>query len=206
MTIQINTPPGQRPMGLGTLGSGNVIFKRKFRWTMEINYCLGGKSKQVSPEFVKIGARPQIDIEETEINFLHGKMWIPGKGTWQTMTVTYYDVAGKADSNINYLGLFSWIASVYDITDPTKLHMGSRLSDYEGNAFIFLYDGCGNALEGWQLNNVWPQSVNFGELDMSSSEECTVELTLRYSNVKYASYCPTGSLDKCPCTPCVDIS
>lgn len=191
-------------MGLGPLGTGSLIFKRKFRWTMEITYCDSEVSgpKCVAKEFVKLGSRPQIDIEETEINYLHGKMFIPGKATWQTMTVTYYDVAGSAGGGINVQSIFGWIASVYDITDPTKLYMGSKLSDYEGTARIYLYDGCGNAVEGWLLRHVWPQSVNFGELDMSSSEECTVELTLRYSEVQYQSYCPAGSIDKCPCTPC----
>lgn len=200
--------PAQRNMGLGQLGSGSVIFKRKFRWTMEIQYCVSGTAKTVASEFVKVGSRPQLDIEEQEINYLHGKMWIPGKVTWQTMTVTYYDVSGKVSGlagGATTLGIFGWIASVYDITDPTKLYMGSRLSDYEGEGRIFLYDGCGNALEGWLLKNVWPQSVNFGELDMGSSEECTIELTLRYSNAQYASYCPTGSIDKCPCTPCASL-
>jgi len=199
------TQPAQRNMGLGAIGTSSVIFKRKFRWTMKIVYCTGGVTKTVAEEFVKIGSRPQIDIEETEINYLHGKMWIPGKATWQTMSVTYYDVAGKV-AGVSTNSLFGWLASVYDITDPTKLYMGSRLADYEGQANIFLYDGCGNALEGWLLNNVWPQSINFGELDMSNSEECTVELTLRYSNVAYASYCPTSSIDKCPCTPCASLS
>ncbi len=207
-TLQIDTAPAQRNMGLGPLGTGTLIFKRKFRWTMSLEYCTGGTPKRVAEEFVKVGSRPQIDIEETEINYLHGKMFIPGKATWQTMTVTYFDVAGSAagllgGASIN--SLFGWIASVYDITDSTKLYMGGKLSDYEGVATIFLYDGCGNALEGWLLNNVWPQSVNFGELDMGSSEECTIELTLRYSNVNYKSYCPTGSIDKCPCTPCASL-
>jgi hypothetical protein len=205
-TLQIDTAPPARAMGLGPLGDGTLIFKRKFRWTMKIEYCFdSGTPRTVAEEFVKIGSRPQVDIEETEINYLHGKMWIPGKATWQTMTVTYYDVAGKTAGGVSVSSIFGWIASVYDITDPTNLYMGSKLSDYEGNATIFLYDGCGNALEGWLLRNVWPQSVNFGELDMSSSEECTVELTLRYSNVHYKSYCPVGSIDKCPCTPCASL-
>ena len=84
--------------------------------------------------------------------------------------------------------------------------MGSRLADYQGQAVIYLWDGCGTALEGWWLQNVWPQAVNFGTLDMGSSEECTVELTLRYSNVQYASYCPVGTIQKCPCTPCSSLS
>lgn len=207
---------GTRPMGLGLIGDGGVIFKRKFRWTMQIEYCLkadgtdGSNNKFVPEEFVKVGARPQIDIEETEINYLHGKMWIPGKATWQTMTVTYYDVTGKSDDVVfknpnqakkNITGLFGWLASVYDITDNVNLYMGAKAANYQGEGLILLYDGCGYPLEGWLLKNMWPQSINFGELDMSSSEECTVELTLRYSNVQYKNYC-YGSIVKCDCTSC----
>jgi len=45
-------------------------------------------------------------------------------------------------------------------------------------------------LETWQLQHMWPTAINFGELDYSSSEEATIELTLRYSDVKYRSFCP----------------
>lgn len=206
MSLNLTQPP-QRAMGLGEIGTGNIIFKRKFRWTMEIQYCVSSQvPKTVAKEFVKMGNRPQLEIEETEINYLHGKMWIPGKATWQQMTVTYYDVAGKSSSpSIQINSLFGWIASVYDITDPVNLHMGSRLADYQGQGLILLYDGCGNALEGWLLNNVWPVTVNFGELDMASSDECTIELTMRFANVQYRSYCPTGTITKCPCTPCASL-
>lgn len=205
----------KRPMGLGVLGHPNLVFKRKFRWTMAIQYCIGGdgsSAKDVAEEFVKVGARPQLDIEETEINYLHGKFWLPGKVTFQTMTVTYYDVAGNLGAAVDcpypngtapqINTVFGWIASIYDLTDPCNLEMGSRTGDYQGRGRILLYDGCGIPLEGWLLNNMWPQSVNFGELDMGSSDEVTIELTLRYSQVQYVSYCPAQSINKCPCTPC----
>lgn len=188
-----------RPMGLGELGTSNIIFKRKFRWTMEIQFC-EEDLKTVAKEFVKVGARPSIDIEETEINYLNGKMWIPGKATWQTITVTYYDVV-SATGGIDINTLFSWIASIYDITDSTCLFMGATLADYEGCGRLVLWDGCGQPLEGWLLQNMWPQAINFGDLDMSSSEEVTVELTLRYSNVTYKSFCG-GTIERCPCTTC----
>ena len=192
------------PMGLGLIGSGNAIFKRKFRWTMEIQYC---ENNTVPENFVKVGARPQIDFDEVEINYLHGKMFIPGKGTWQTMTVTYYDVAGPAGSvGDTNSALYSWIASVYDITDPVNLHMGNTIGNYAGTARIYLYDGCGNAVECWILQNVWPQSINFGELDMSSSDECTIEMTMRYTGVQYTSFCPPGAISPCSCTPCESLS
>ena len=208
--------PGKRAMGLGPLGHPFLVFKRKFRWTMAIEYCLNDATpKKVAEEFVKVGARPQLDIEETEINYLHGKFWLPGKVTFQTMTVTYYDVAGTLPTTPGTgecaypsgtapqaNSVFGWIASVYDLTDPCNLEMGSRLGDYQGVSRIILYDGCGFPLEGWLMKNVWPQSVNFGELDMASSDEVTIELTLRYSQVQYISYCPSQTITKCPCSPC----
>jgi hypothetical protein len=204
--LAFGTPCGagtQLPMGLGAIGNGKVIFKRKFRWTFEVEFCCdSGVPKVVAREFVKIGARPQIDFEEVEINYLNGKMWIPGKGTWQTMTVTYYDVAGQTDNGINTSTVLAWIATIYDFNDPICLQMNSVPANYEGIARLVLWDGCGNPLEGWILRHVWPQSVNWGDLDMSSSEECTVELTLRYSEVSYQNFCGPTAL-KCPCGPCV---
>lgn len=222
--FDINNLPGTepRPMGLGALASPGLVFKRKFRWTMALQYCIGsGNSadiKTVAEEFVKVGARPQLDIEETEINYLHGKFWLPGKVTFQTMTVTYYDVGGSINSaefannpvtacltsgDVPQIGgVLGFIASVYDITDPCNLNMGSSTGDYQGEALLRLYDGCGFTIEAWLMQNVWPQSVNFGELDMSSSEECTIELTLRYASLQYRSLCPAQSIDRCPCTPC----
>lgn len=197
-------PNGTMNMGLGALGNGDVIFKRKFRWTFEVQYCCGGDGvdpKTVPATFVKMGNRPQIDFEEIEINYLNGKMFIPGKGTWQPLSITYYDVAGLVSGSATS-ALLSWIASIYDIQNPVCLKMNSALDGYAGTAKLMLYDGCGNPLESWLLKGVWPQSVNWGDLDMGSSDECTIELTLRYQSVEYASFCPEGSINRCDCPPC----
>lgn len=183
-----------QPMGMGQLGFRNLIFKRKFRWTFQVQDICGGQ--KVPEHYVKVAARPNLSIEETEINFLNGKKWIPGKGTWETITVTYYDVA----TNLN-APLFSWLASVYNFTDSVNLQMGSAVGDYSANAMIKLFDGCGQTLEQWTLGDCWPQAINFGELDYSSSEECTIELTIRYSQVDYKPICPTFTITSC-CTPC----
>ena len=79
-----------RNMGMGRIGTGDVVFKRKFRWQFSIQTNTG----LVPPSVVKVAARPSLTIEETEINYLNAKMWIPGKGSWETITVTYYDVTG----------------------------------------------------------------------------------------------------------------
>lgn len=182
-------------MGIGALGGSTLVFKRKFRWTFRVDdLCLGLGS--VPEYFVKLAARPNLSIEETEINFLNAKTWIPGKASWETITVTYYDVATSDNQE-----LWNWLASVYDFTKPVELPMGSSREEYAGRGTLTLYDGCGTPLEQWVLNDMWPQAVNFGELDYSSSEEVTIELTLRYSNVDYKSLCPAFEPANC-CMGC----
>jgi hypothetical protein len=193
-------------MGLGALANPNAVFKRKYRWTFKLNTPCG----EIPETIVKLASRPNLSIEETEINFLHGKMWIPGKASWETITVTYYDVvSGSAD----VVNLYNWLSSVYQFDKPNMLNQSSKrgsgfsgvlatnATGYAANASLSLYDGCGTEMEKWELGHVWPQSINFGELDYSSSEEVTVELTLRYSEVNYTKSCGKPFVG-CSCAGC----
>ncbi len=193
-----------RQMGLGPLRDLDLRFKRKFRWTFRIeDVCANGKAGEgIIPEFfVKLASRPNLTIDEVEINFLNGKTWIPGKASWETITVTYYDVATASGAQIR--ALWDWLASVYNFTNNVCLQMGSNRRAYAGKAVLSLWDGCGAELERWTLNDVWPQAINFGDLDYSASEEVNIELTLRYSDVKYEPICPAFTINPC-CDPCAE--
>jgi len=169
-------------MGIGNVGLPGVIFKRKFRWTLEISTPCGFIPKH----YVKVAGRPKLEIDDTEINFLNAVTWIPGKARWQPITVTYRDVAAN-----DFGSLYSWIASVYDFTDPANLKQSEK-AGWNGVARLDLYDGCGANLETWFLASCWPQSIDFGELDYESSDEVTIELTLRYSEIQYQNRCGPG--------------
>jgi len=184
-------------MGIGVLGAADTLLKRKFRFLFGIQYCLGtaNNSKNVGASFVKSASRPDITIEDTELNFLNEVTWIPGKAKWETITVTYYDAAGAAN-----IGLFSWLASVYDFTNECRF-MASKPQDYSGIASLVMLDGCGVPLEQWTMKNVWPTSIKFGEVAYDSSDVAEVELTLRYSQVEFKSFCG-GSIQPCNCTSC----
>jgi len=185
----------RKPMGIGVIGQPDVVFKRKFRWTFEIFGFCQNENNVVPEHFVKIASRPNLTIEETEINHLNAKTWIPGKASWETITVTYIDAA-----HAEMQTLWNWMASTYDFTDPVHLKMGNK-RDWDASGVLNLYDGCGVLLEGWQMQHMWPQAINFGDMDYSSSEEATIELTLRYSDVVYRSYCPEFTPTAC-CSGC----
>lgn len=185
------------PMGIGRIGESGVFHKRKFRWTFEVDRTAQG-GKSVPASFVKMAARPNLNIEETEINFLNGKIFVPGKGTWETITITYYDVSVNAGED--NIALWEWLASVYDFTNHVNLYQSSDRACYGGVAKCKLYDGCGNTLETWKLNDCWPQAVNFGELDYGSNDEVTIEVTLRYAKVSYMNNC--GEMFNAKCCGC----
>jgi hypothetical protein len=167
-------------MGIGRLGAPDIIIKRKFRWTFEISTPAG----TVPRHYVKVAARPQLDIDELEINYLNGVTWIPGKGKWQPLSVTYIDVAGADMSP-----LYSWLARVYDFSqqNPTDHLPQSEKAGWNGTATLTMLDGCGTEIDRFILRSCWPQSINFGDLDYSDSAEATIELSLRYSEVSYQS-------------------
>jgi hypothetical protein len=185
----------RKPMGIGVIGRPDITFKRKFRWTFEIfGFCNNEKNK-VPEHFVRVAARPNLAIEEREINHLNAKMWITGKGTWDTINVTYIDVAHD-----EMRSLWNWLATLYDFTNPINLTNAEK-RDWDATGVLNMYDGCGTLLETWQLQHMFPTQINFGDLDYSNSEEATIELTLRYSDVKYRSFCPDFVPQAC-CTPC----
>lgn len=192
-TTCTNSSAGGNGMGIGKLGDDYIIHKRKFRWLFYIKFC--NSTRLVPPYFVRTAARPQMTIEDTEINFLNERIWIPGKPTLEPINVTYYDVA--TDDNIE---LWNWLASIYDFTSNCRF-MNSRRSDYSGTGVLTLLDGCGNKLEQWVYGDMWPTSINFGDLAYDNNEVCDIELTLRYSKVSYQSFCGS-QVTRCGCSAC----
>jgi len=176
-------------MGIGELGESKRIIKRKFRYTCTFNTKLG----PIPEHYVKVAARPQLEIDELELQFLNASTWIPGKGRWQPLNITYIDTTDE-----RMKPLYDWVATVYDF----QLYAGGvnlKQSEKQGwvsECIIRIFDGCGNELEKWELLNCFPQSINFGDLDYASNDECNIDLTIRYDRVKITSSCggpePTG--------------
>lgn len=196
-------------MGIGLLGT--ALLKRKYRWLFEV-YNIGGANSPVniSGSFVKVANRPQLEVEETELNFLNGKTWIPGKATFQQLSVTYYDVAASAggDAASNISALFTWLNRVYNFSNLNggiTATQGNSPAEYCGKGKLTMLDGGGFPLEQWTLINCWPVSINFGDLDYSSSEECTIELNLRYSYALYENACAGKPLIQPAAAACTGI-
>jgi hypothetical protein len=182
-------------MGIGFLGNPGTVFKRKFRWTFELQGTVAGN---IPPMFVKKSKRPKVGTDDKKIDFLNGTTWIPSKYTPEELSVTYYDVgysasAGGVNADGNQVvrgvaALYSYIATLYDIQDPKRMNQSSAPAGYCAKYGILnMLDGCGSVIETFTYNQPWPKSIDFGDLDYGSSDECNIELTMRYQSFKYTA-------------------
>ena len=166
-----------RDMGLFA-GFGTTCFKRKFRWMFTIRNLIGDPlTSNVLPP--SKASRPNLQFKELEAQHIHETVFYPGKPDWKPITVTLYD------TNIITNPVWSWISRYYNPDRGTLVPSSAQFNVQNPNfkisqATLEMFSGCGGVIEQWTFENVWPQSIEFGELDMGQSEVVTIDLTLRY--------------------------
>lgn len=173
-------------MGIGTFLSNQAVIKRRYRWTLqfEAGTILGADAPAIKPIFVTIAARPNLTIEATELNFMNEKDYIAAKPTWDPMSVTILDF-GKEGGNGADQAILDWIRLTYQFGNPA---FSGEMSDPGGyarrDAILNLYNGIGQIVEKWTIYGCWVESSNWGDLDYSSTENATIEMSVRFQNAE----------------------
>ena len=169
------------------LNTPKNIFKRKFRWLLYIPTISADGTNCLPPSKSQ---RPTITIKETEVQHLNEIVYTPVKSDWKPISLTLYDIKNCPQNS--WSPVFSWLQRIYNPGDDTAwwraqndvLCLGSNQTPGAcfkvDEAILNMYDGCGNVIEQWIMENVWPTEIEFGDLDMGSSEVCTIQLSLRY--------------------------
>lgn len=159
----------------------DVCFKRKHRWLFRIENISGGGDDGVNALPPSRSARPNVSFKEMEAQHLTETIYYPAKPEWKPITLVLYDIKKKTIHPI-----FEWVKKIYEPQKETDNWRPSCIvspiedAKFKKRASLELYDGCGNIIEKWVFENIWPQQVEFGDLDMSSSDIVTLEMTMRY--------------------------
>lgn len=161
-----------RNMGLDFgLESPSVCYKRKYRWLFKIPEVSADGVNALPPTK---GARPNLSFKEMEAQHLTETIYYPGKPEWKPVNLTLYEVGRKGVDH----PVLRWIKDVYNPESGIWKPSCDGFKRYQ--CFLEMYDGCGDLLEKWVFENIWVQSIEFGDLDMSSSEIVVCDMTLRY--------------------------
>lgn len=167
-------------MGFGFgLDNAQTCMPIKNRWLFSIDDVSADLRSAFSinslPPFK--GARPNFGFKEMEVKHLTETVFYPIRPEWKPIQLTLYDIK----QNIN--PVFQWIRAAYDPQVGRWSPPGEN--NFMRRGTLALYSGCGDVLQEWIYDDCWPLAVNWGELDMGSSEIVTVDVTLRYTRAYF---------------------
>ena len=121
---------------------------------------------------VKTTGRPNITLNEVELNHINVKRYVKGRAEWQQLTVTLYDPIVPSGAQ----AVMEWV----------RLHHESvtgrdGYSDFYKKDITFNVLGpVGDKVEEWTLKGAFIAEANFNDLDFASSEVADIALTLQY--------------------------
>lgn len=149
------------PMGIGSLG--NVTFRnRKYRWTISAEFPSG----TLPESFVKLASHPDLSDESQKV-----------------VVTTFYEYE---DSKLKPLwDICSAIYKLAENNDIQSPEYAQLIKDLMGTVTLKMYDSCGIKLDEYILKDAWPWSINFGDLDHSSCDETTIEVTWKYGSCEF---------------------
>jgi hypothetical protein len=138
--------------------------KMKNRYVMEID--------TIPSYLVKAMNRPTIQFETISLDHINVKRKLQGKGDWQDITITLYDpIVPSAAQKV-----MDWIRLGHESITGRR----GYADFYKKDITFYLLGPVGDKIEQWTLKGAFIQQANFGELDFSSNEVATIELTLSY--------------------------
>lgn len=183
----------------------HMEYMRKNRWVLDFPTLAGmglvkdaGKSLRLN---CSKAARPKISFEEVEVKRLNGSVYLAGKPKYEPLSVTFYDSVNIAfDGNLEDLPsasnvLEQWRSLIYQ---PNAGDAFGSVGKYKG--FVYLHmlrpsplvadpvgapvftegDANNNIAQTWLFQGLFPQNIEYGEVDYGSNEVQEVTVTFRY--------------------------
>jgi hypothetical protein len=148
--------------------------QRQFQWLFTIQGLEGQAVLELALRSANI---PNPTVEEIEIPYMNGNVYAPGRIIFSEETITFNDYLDKDVAGI----IEAWHRQVAN-AETQKIGLSSEIKK-EGTLTLFGPDFSTERI--WLLKGIWPRDVNYGDLDMSSSDVVQIEVTFRYDRAQY---------------------
>jgi hypothetical protein len=134
------------------------------RFIMEIN--------GIESYIVKTASRPTFTSEVVELDHINVKRKIKGKSNWDDMNITLYDPIVPSGAQ----QVMEWIRTSHESITGRDGYSAF----YKKDITFFLLGPVGDKVEEWSIKGAFITSANFGDMDWSSNDPVSIELTLTY--------------------------
>jgi len=171
---KFGVPGGEMPVLMPKLG---YRFRVKFLgFAGEAVPALGTLTSQV----VSVG-RPSLTTESTTIDVYNSKIKLAGKSTWQDINLVVRDDISNTVARV----ISAQMGRQMDHAGQSTATAGTN---YKFGIVIQTLDG-GNdnvqVIDTWSLSGCWLTTVNFNEMNYSTSEAVTIAIGISYDNADY---------------------
>ena len=178
------------PVGSAAEGGVQGMLMPKLKYRFRVFFENIGVSKpttELTKQVVSV-TRPNLTFEEIAIPVYNSTLKLAGRHTWADITCSVRDDATGEVSRL----IGEQLQKQMDFLEMASASAGI---DYKFTTRIEILDGGNGAfdpvvLESWELYGCYLKGANYGDLNYSSNEAVTVEMTIAYDN---ANQTPTGS-------------
>lgn len=155
----------------------NVEPKRNFRFQVQ----LGPANSAPVYWWAKTVTTPSFEVSEVEHDYLDNKFYFPGRVTWNEINLTLVDpISVDAVASTNDLLTQTGYAVKGNETYKKTMSKKQAATGPLETLKITVMNAEGEPLEIWTMKNPFIKSGKYGDLDYSSDDLRTVELTIRY--------------------------
>ena len=136
--------------------------------------------------------RPSFEVGESEHNYINHKFYYPGRVTWNDVTFSMVDAVNPDSTGILMKMLMASGYRFPNFSSTTRTiskaeavgAVSTCVIQVLGTGAPDLLEGQQGAqaevLESWTLKNPWVKSVSMGELDYSTDDILSMDITLKY--------------------------
>ena len=179
-------------MGFWSNSSQTTRVRRSYRFLIES----GISDEHAHWYWAKSVSLPNLSISENTYQLGNHVYKYPGIATWEDITISIVDESTRIKELYDAFVKGGYVPEIGDpelsvIYDDTVDGLGKMKSSesFTNGAYfkIFTLTDEGKPLDTWTLINPWIKQANFGELDYSSDDLLTVQLTISYDRVNYTN-------------------
>lgn len=169
-------------MGVPTDGGNQVLLMPKLKYRFRVTLLGFGvaAATELTKQVVDV-TRPKVNFEEIMLDVYNSKVYLAGKPSFETLTLTLRDDAtGEVQKLVG-----QQIQKQFDFLEQASARSGI---DYKFTTRIEVLDGGNGTLEPVVLETVncygcIVMNADYGDMNYGTNEAATVALTIRFDNM-----------------------
>jgi len=174
-------------VGIAGVGNGVLHPKHKNRWRVIFSGLGGvlGASTGVPNDLslqVITATRPSLSYEEVQLDRYNSRVYVAGKHTFEPCTMTVEDDVTNRATNAIQTQL-EMQQRLIGATGPW-LNTDATAMQYKFAMNLEMLDGNETMVEAWVYEGCYLQSVEWGEVDYSTGEKMTINMTVRFDHAR----------------------